>query len=315
LAKSKPDVIIEQVSLPKVSIIIPTYNRRDFLEQALESVLAQDYENLEIVVSDNASTDGTQDMMEDFIMDIRIKYHRHTENIGAAANHQYALYHLATGKYALILSDDDYLIDNSYISKAIELIRKNPSLVLVHANCKMHNVATNEVTVTHHKSPLVVNGIDYFVNYEQEGYDHIVAWMTSLFNREKAMQAGCLKEKSLAGDILLYLKLMLTGDVGVIKDCVAVYRFHEGSGTNHLDLEQDLETIKELEKIKDTALKLGLPLNVMNEWIKLRVFKYVRWCCISYFSNDKQDIGWSLLNSIKDKYPESNQAVKDSLGF
>lgn len=313
LVKPRPNTQIDNLSLPRVSIIIPTYNRREFLEQALESVLEQDYEKLEIIVSDNASTDGTQEMMQDFLLDERVKYHKHDHNIGAAANHQYALYELATGKFALVLSDDDYLIDNSYISKAVELISNNPGVVLVHANCKIYNVKTNVFTITDHKAPLVVKGNDYFVNYEKPGYDHIVAWLTSLFDREKAMQAGCLKEKTLAGDLLLYLKLMLQGDIGVLQDCVAVYRLHEGGGTNSLDLEHDIETIKELEKIQKIAMKKGLPTKIMNDWINFRIFKYVRWCCISYFTNNKTEFGMNLLSIIRDRYPVSYKAITESL--
>jgi len=55
-----------QTDKPLVSIIIPTYNRANYLEKAIESVLKQTYENIEIIVSDNASTDNTMEVMQKY---------------------------------------------------------------------------------------------------------------------------------------------------------------------------------------------------------------------------------------------------------
>ena len=103
------------MSSPKVSIIIPTYNRSKYLTQAIESARCQDYHNMEIVVSDNASTDNTDNVMEEYSADNRIKYFRNSVNIGMVGNWRKALSEYCSGDWFLILSDDDYLVDNSYI--------------------------------------------------------------------------------------------------------------------------------------------------------------------------------------------------------
>ncbi|WP_378950651.1 glycosyltransferase [Pelosinus sp. sgz500959] len=307
--------INKNFSMPKVSIIIPTYNRREYLEESLESVLAQDYKNLEIIVSDNASTDGTNELLEDFSLDKRIKYHRNEENKGFYYNHYNSLYNLATGDYALIMGDDDYFIDSSYISKAVQLLLENPSVVLVHANCKLLDMSTNKIENTNLNTPKVTKGMDYFIYYEQPGYGHICGFVTSLFDRKVAMKLGCLLERSLAFDLLLYLKLMLAGDVGVIDDHVAVYRYHSASTSNNLIPEDDAQTLIELEKVKEMALQRGMYPEVMNQWTTFRVFKYIRWCFISYYTNGKEDIAINLLNSIEKSYPEAYQALRTSLNI
>ena len=70
--------------LPLVSIGVPVYNGENYLRQALESITNQTYRNLEILIADNASTDGTEAICREFAArDERIRYHRHPTNLGA----------------------------------------------------------------------------------------------------------------------------------------------------------------------------------------------------------------------------------------
>lgn len=90
---------------PLVSVVIPTYNRAEYLREAIASVLAQTYGYFELLVLDNCSPDHTQEVVTSF-SDKRIKYLRHYCNIGAIANWTYGVF-LANGKYVSILGDDD----------------------------------------------------------------------------------------------------------------------------------------------------------------------------------------------------------------
>lgn len=296
--------------LPKVSIIITTYNRKHMLKDAIRSALEQDYYNLEIIVSDDASTDGTPEIVKEFLSDTRIKYNRFEKNTGFYYNHHHCVYDLATGDYALIMGDDDYFVDNSYISKAIKLILENPTVVLVHANCNILH-PDGKIEKTDLQTARVTKGIDYFINYEQPQYGHICGLVTSLFNRKKAIEQGCFTEKSLAVDLLMYLKLMLVGDVGVVHDYVAVYRFHGGNLSNHLIPEYDPQTVIELEKVSNLAVKKGIPTGIMRQWINFRIFKYIRWSFYSYLMDGKRDIALQLLQSIHEKYPQVYQRISE----
>ena len=92
---------------PKVTIAIPTFNRRDYLEAALRSSLAQTYANLEVIVSDNASTDGTPQLLAGF-SDPRLVTLRQDTNLGMMGNWDACLAR-ASGTYFILLSDDDLL--------------------------------------------------------------------------------------------------------------------------------------------------------------------------------------------------------------
>ncbi len=98
---------------PLVTIAIPTYNRAaTMLRYALESALAQTYPNVEILISDNASTDATEQLVRGYA-DARIRYVKHANNIGANNNFNYCVDH-ASGAYMLLLHDDD-LIDAEFV--------------------------------------------------------------------------------------------------------------------------------------------------------------------------------------------------------
>lgn len=93
---------------PLVTIGIPTYNRADgHLRQALESALAQQYEPLEIIVSDNCSTDNTAELVKSY-GDPRIRYEKHCPGLGALGNFNYCV-EAAKGDYLLLLHDDDVI--------------------------------------------------------------------------------------------------------------------------------------------------------------------------------------------------------------
>ena len=96
---------IPRMAQPVVSVCIPTFNRRGYLTEAVESVLAQSFGDFELVISDNASTDDTAEAVLSF-GDPRIRYFRNDRNIGMPANWLNAVAN-AVGRYCVFLGDDD----------------------------------------------------------------------------------------------------------------------------------------------------------------------------------------------------------------
>jgi glycosyltransferase involved in cell wall biosynthesis len=128
---------LNKPSEPLVSVCIPTYNRAQKLQRAVNALFNSTYKNLEIVISDNASSDDTETVciaLEK--LDSRIKYYRHPENLGPTANFEFARSQ-ATGKYFLWHGDDDHLNSN-YIRTCIAELENDPSLVLVSGVAAYH---------------------------------------------------------------------------------------------------------------------------------------------------------------------------------
>lgn len=121
--------------LPLVTIGIPTYNRFDgYFPGALEAALTQDYPNIEIVVSDNASTDGTEAFMRS-VDDPRVKYVRHPSNIGARANFNACLDN-ASGDYFLLFHDDD-MIETAFVSSCVAALGGRTDIGLVRTGTRV----------------------------------------------------------------------------------------------------------------------------------------------------------------------------------
>lgn len=115
---------------PKVSVGLPTYNRARALRRAVESVLAQDFRDIELVISDNASTDETESLCREFAArDSRVRYIRQPFNRGLTPNYMATL-ESARGEYFLWLSDDDWL-DTAYVSSCLRALEEGRGYVSV----------------------------------------------------------------------------------------------------------------------------------------------------------------------------------------
>ncbi|UBU13943.1 glycosyltransferase family 2 protein [Nonomuraea gerenzanensis] len=120
-----------------VSIALPVRNGAGRLEAVVRSVLAQDHPHIELVISDNASTDGTEELCRDLAAaDPRIVYHRHPENIGLLGNFQHAA-RISRGAYVRWIGDDDRL-EPDCVSAALAAFAADERLILV----------TNQVSYT-----------------------------------------------------------------------------------------------------------------------------------------------------------------------
>ena len=114
---------------PIVTVGIPTFNRELLIGRAVNLILSQDYPNIEIVISDNCSTDSTPSLCQGYAdRDPRIRYIRQPRNVGATGNFETVLT-LASGEFFMWLGDDDYL-DCNYISVTLKQLLLDPAVAL-----------------------------------------------------------------------------------------------------------------------------------------------------------------------------------------
>ena len=112
-----------------VTVGVPTYNRADLLRETLDGLLRQDHQALEIVVSDNHSTDHTPDVVEDFCRrDGRVRYLRQPHAVPVAENFRTPLRE-GTGEFFMWAADDDARVD-SFVSTLVRVLRDHPETVL-----------------------------------------------------------------------------------------------------------------------------------------------------------------------------------------
>lgn len=119
--------------IPKVSIGMPVYNGERYLAGAIESILSQTYQNWEILVSDNASTDDTPKIIANYMaQDSRIKYIRQSKNIGGLFNWEYVRNKANSEKYFLWHADDD-MHHPRFLEVTVDLLERNPDMVLANS--------------------------------------------------------------------------------------------------------------------------------------------------------------------------------------
>lgn len=127
-------------SVPRLSIGLPVYNGERFLKFALDSLIGQTYTDFELIISDNASTDGTMRICQDYAArDARIRYYRNIENIGAAANFN-RVFELARGEFFKWAAADDVISPN-FLESCIEVLDRDPSVILAYS--KVDRISTS----------------------------------------------------------------------------------------------------------------------------------------------------------------------------
>lgn len=119
-----------------VSIGLPVYNGENYIRQALDSLLAQDYENFELIISDNASTDSTQEICREYASrDSRIQYYRNAANLGIIRNFN-RVFELSSGRYFMWAAHDD-VWEQDFVSRCEEVLRSSPSAILCYPQAKL----------------------------------------------------------------------------------------------------------------------------------------------------------------------------------
>lgn len=127
------------MSETKVSITIVTFNRANFIKEAIDSVLNQSFSDWELIIVDDASTDNTKELVGAYLLkDKRIKYYEQDSHIGIAPARNLAL-KLSAGKYIAVLDSDDVWTDKNKLQKQVEFLDNNPDFCLVGCAIKVIN--------------------------------------------------------------------------------------------------------------------------------------------------------------------------------
>lgn len=128
------------VNSPKLSIGLPVYNGEKYLQHALDSILSQTFVDYELIICDNASTDETARICQEYASrDDRIRYHRNQENIGAAGNFNLA-FGLSRAPYFKWAAADDTIAPD-FLEKCIQVLDEHPDIVLSYTKVDRINAA------------------------------------------------------------------------------------------------------------------------------------------------------------------------------
>lgn len=245
-----PTLIINYLSYPsispmaKVSICLPTYNRSHFLTYAVESVLAQTYQDWELIICDDGSTDNTAEVIQQWQSSQsqeRIIYLKQEQNIGRSQNMQ-AGFRSAGGKY-LIKFDDDDALTPEFLAKTVEILDNNSKVDFV---CSNHwiinsqgqrNEAATLANSQHWGKDKLASGI--ISDLLRETFQHQSLQVGStLFRKSCLDQVGFMRpEADGCEDFDLLVRLAIANFQGYfLSEYLMEYRFHNAQSS----LKQDI---------------------------------------------------------------------------
>ena len=206
---------------PKVSIGLPVYNGESFLHEALDSLLGQTFEDFELIISDNASTDSTADIVARYeAVDSRIKYFRQPENIGAHENFLFVL-SKARAKLFMWASHDDIWEEN-WLEVLSDCIA--PEDVGVRGRIDL----TRDGQVIAEKKPPDFRRFDFARCFLHNENDYRSHYAYSLFDRERLLGADLESFKfEYYPDALLIYCLLEQGSLRTVDQTGLRYRLHD----------------------------------------------------------------------------------------
>lgn len=213
---------------PLVTIGLPVYNRERFVRQSIESLLNQTFRDFQLIISDNASTDSTGKICEEYARkDPRVRYFRNAENIGNPRNFN-RVFSLSQSPYLKWSTSDDYWAP-TMVEKALEIMEADRSIVLCYPKTTLVNQEGGAPQPYEDNLHLVSDDPkDRFIQLlSQIGLAH---QHTGLIRAESLSRTHLLGDY-LGSDVVLLAELTLYGKFFEIPERLYFRRFHEESGS------------------------------------------------------------------------------------
>lgn len=225
-----------------LTVAIPTLNRAALVGRAIESALSQRRDDIEILVSDNGSTDGTPAVLERY-RDPRLRTIRHDRTMSAAAHGNY-LIREARGALFVGLSDDDW-IEPEFCGRAIELYERHPEIHFAYSGAFVHYA---DVAVPSLLGPEVESGGDFLRACFAQKRE--VSWCASIC-RATDLRADPQPEGRIFGDMYYWTRLALRWPVGCIPLHLSHYTAYGRDHRNVVTVTPVLDWAKETRLLAD----------------------------------------------------------------
>lgn len=294
-----------------ISVIVPSYNRKELIEIGINSVLSQNYSNFEIIVVDDGSTDGTEEFIKTKYKDNKnLRFFKNKVNSGAGFSRRFG-YNNSIGEYVIFLDDDDYYTDINFFKKAIDILTKNPKVSFVSSSSIIENINEDTKNISKMNIDGLINNADYLLNFQTK-YMKSNSTFTTIFRRESLEKAN-FNEVNMVNDSTIYLRALLAGDAYIMSDFISgIYRIHNKNITFSLNIKFILENLTEKANVAKEIEKRAIFKNV-ETWLKEQVL-----LTLSYFiKNNKitnkefeELINWCKLNFSKE-YKEVEEKLKE----
>ena len=238
--------------VPKVSILIPTYNQAAFIREAVESALAQSYSPLEVLVGDDCSSDETAGILIGY-SDPRLRCIRNPTDRGRCGNYRNLL-SFATGDFIVNLDGDDYFTDPDFIAEAVRRIASRSDVVMVVARVTTRSRRGESVSRIPAEDRIA--GIDLVKKLPREEF--LPMHMGVLYVRTFALEINFYRSEAISSDWESLFRLSLRGYVEYLDRSIGVWRIHGENETERVNVTNLLNNLSIWEAIFADAVLFGM---------------------------------------------------------
>ena len=240
------------MNAPKVSILIPVYNGEQFLAECLDSVLAQDFEDMEILIADDGSTDGSPALVGRYASkDNRIRWWKNPRNLGLAANFNCCL-KAARGEYIKYVLQDDKLLSSTAIREMAAALDADFTVSLVGTGSYILDETSRLLEHRNNFSRGACNGRQVILRCMENPANLIGEPSVVMFRRAMAIRGFDEGYKQLV-DFEMWIHLLVQGDWFYLDSPHCAFRRHHAQQTqvNKRNRLADDENVKLLESFFD----------------------------------------------------------------
>jgi len=208
---------------PQVSVLVPVYNGARYLAECLESILAQDHQDVEILISDDGSTDASPQIIRTFAArDPRIRWWQNPQNLGLTANTNRCIRE-ASGEYLKFVHQDDLLLSVSAVRKLVAALEKNPAATL--AGSRQHLTGSKSWPTIFSDRSGGYDGKQMIITCLEQNTNLIGQPTLTLFRRRQA-QRGFDERFTGFMDFEMWCHLLEQGDYAYLAEPLATWRAH-----------------------------------------------------------------------------------------
>ena len=238
---------------PKLTVCLPTFNKVGYLPTAIESVLAQEFHDYELLIVDDASTDHTGEAVGGF-RDSRIRYICNPQNIGLVGNWNRCL-ELACAEYVIIFHDDDVMLPG-LLRREVEVLESNPGAILVHSAAQTIDGSGAVLCVPPPRSwPAFSSGFEFVARYWSLNQSYVVM-PSAMFRKTPALKLGAFNpDLKYSADADLWQRLAFEGQIAFLDEVLLCNRVHSLQTTQTI-LRNSLQMLEERLKLADATRKL-----------------------------------------------------------
>jgi len=264
---------------PLVSICIPTYNRAGMANLAIESALAQTYENIEVIVVDNASTDNIEALVASY-RDSRLKFVKNERNLGLFGNFNRCV-EVASGDYIHILHSDDY-IDPGFTETCVRFFESHPDVYLTFTSAEIHTPSST-VDIRYADTDVVLPAPEGFSRILRERC--FITCPSVMVRRELYEKVGLYSlEYPYSADYYQWLKVTRRLGIAYIRDATVHYRQGEHSESFRLLFASPLGYIDTLKIYMQVISDMGSERSVFAPELNEAMRRFIRDCQFAGFT-------------------------------